>query len=136
VKSHTLDSVKMIKKELEKANISALNATKNSELLKTEVESLNAQIEAISKDVDRISFLGMPLTKAGYNGFVWLLIAAISIGLLIFIFLFKKGHTVTSDALNDLDKVNAEFEAFRKKALVKEQETMRKLQNEINKHAH
>ncbi len=136
VKSHTLDSVKLIQKELVDANSSAINAKNSVSQLQEEVKTLNSQIESISKDVDSISFVGMPLSKSAYNSFVWIIIAALLAGLLTFIFLFKKGHSTTGEAKNDLEKVNKEYEDFRKKALIKEQETMRKLQDEINKHSH
>jgi hypothetical protein len=136
VKSHTLDTVKIIRTDLTEAKASALKANNNSNQLKTEVQTLNTQIESISKDVDSISFLGMPLSKSAYNSFVWIIIAGLLAGLATFIFLFKKSHAITKLAQEDLEKINNDFEAFRKKALLKEQETMRKLQDEINKHSH
>ena len=136
VKAHALDSVKVIRTELNSSKKSAIDAKNSAEKLSTEVKNLNAQIESISKDVDSISFIGMPLSKSGYNSFVWIIIAALFGGLATFILLFKKGHVTTKNAQTDLDKINTEFESFRKKALLKEQETMRKLQDEINKHSH
>ena len=106
VKSHTLDSVKMIRTELVEANSSAIDANKNADLLETKVQTLNAQIESITKNIDSISFLGMELSKSAYNSFVWILIAVLLSGLLAFIFLFKKGHIATKDDQNNLDKVN------------------------------
>jgi septal ring factor EnvC (AmiA/AmiB activator) len=136
VKAHALDSLKVIITELNSSKKSAIDANKSAEQLSTEVKSLNTQIESISKDVDSISFIGMPLSKSGYNSFVWIIIAILLGSLATFILLFRKGHVTTKNAQTDLDKVNAEFESFRKKALLKEQETMRKLQDEINKHSH
>jgi septal ring factor EnvC (AmiA/AmiB activator) len=136
VKDHALDSLKVTRTELNSSKKSAINANKSAEQLSGEVKSLNTQIESISKDVDSISFIGMPLSKSGYNSFVWIIIAILLGSLATFILLFRKGHVTTKNAQTDLDKVNAEFESFRKKALLKEQETMRKLQDEINKHSH
>jgi septal ring factor EnvC (AmiA/AmiB activator) len=136
VKAHALDSLKVIITELNSSKKSAIDANKSAEQLSTEVKSLNTQIESISKDVDSISFIGMPLSKSGYNSFVWVIIAILVGSLATLILLFRKGHVTTKNAQTDLDKVNAEFESFRKKALLKEQETMRKLQDEINKHSH
>ena len=39
----------------------------------------------------------------------------------------------TKSSKNELEKIENEFESFRKNSLKKEQETMRKLQDEINK---
>jgi len=136
VKAHALDSLKVIRTELNSSEKLSIDANKSAEQLSGEVKSLNTQIESISKDVDSISFIGMPLSKSGYNSFVWIIIAILLGSLATFILLFRKGHVTTKNAQTDLDKVNAEFESFRKKALLKEQETMRKLQDEINKHSH
>ena len=133
VKAHTLDSIKSVQKDLSKVTISASTAKNNISLLESEVKTLQNEIEVISKDVDSISFLGMPLSKTGYNSIVWSIIGILLAGLLAFIFLFKKSNIVTKRSQNNLEKTNNDFEAFRKKALLKEQETMRKLQNEINK---
>jgi hypothetical protein len=43
---------------------------------------------------------------------------------------------LTKIAQDDLEKKDNDYESFRKKALIKEQETMRKLQDEINKQSH
>ncbi|MGB0887353.1 MAG: hypothetical protein ACPGSL_04460 [Vicingaceae bacterium] len=135
VKLHTLDSLKTVRSELKEANSKVVQYNNDANSLKTEVKSLNTQIETLTNDVNSISFIGMPLSKTAYNGIVWFIIASLIAGLLIFMFLFKKSNSTTKLAVNDLEKVNDDFEAFRKKALVKEQEIMRKLQNEINKHS-
>jgi septal ring factor EnvC (AmiA/AmiB activator) len=136
VKAHVLDSTKKLTKELQKAKSNAINANNKVTQLTTEVVDLNTQIEVINKEVDQISFLGIPLSKTVYNSFLWILILALLAGLGTFMFLFKKGHALTKSAQEDLEKTNSDFENFRKKALTKEQETMRKLQNEINKQTH
>ena len=136
VKAHALDSANKLITELQKANSNAINANKKVKQLTAEVVDLNAQIETIKKKVDTISFIGMPLSKTAYNSFLSIIILALLGGLGTFIFLFKKGHVLTKSAQDDLEKINNDFENFRKKALIKEQETMRKLQDEINKHLH
>ena len=42
----------------------------------------------------------------------------------------------TKTAHTSLEKLDSDFEAFRKKAMLKEQEVMRKLQDELNKNSH
>lgn len=136
VKSNAMDSITLATYNLVEAKKSEKEAVKTVAELKAEVKNLNLQIETISKDVDSISFLGMPLSKTAYNSLVWLIIVALFSGLLIFMFLFKKSNLTTKSAVSNLEKVDLDFENFRKKALTKEQETMRKLQDEINKHSH
>ncbi|PCI98014.1 MAG: hypothetical protein COB15_06685 [Flavobacteriales bacterium] len=133
IKAHTLDSLKKIQKDLVAVTSSTSKTKANISQLETEVTTLKNEIETISKDVDSISFLGAPLSKASYNSVVWLIIGLLLLGLLIFVGLYKKCNISTVRAQNDLEKINNEFETFRKKALTKEQETMRKLQDELNK---
>ena len=133
VKAHALDSLKKIQKDLVAVTSSTSKTKANISQLETEVTTLKNEIETISKDVDSISFLGANLSKASYNSFVWLIIGLLLLGLLIFVGLYKKCNISTVRAQNDLEKINNEFETFRKKALTKEQETMRKLQDELNK---
>ncbi|MFB0924980.1 MAG: hypothetical protein QMB65_06820 [Vicingaceae bacterium] len=89
VKAHALDTLKVIRTELNSSKKSAIDANKSTEQLSGEVKSLNTQIESISKDVDSISFIGMPLSKSGYNSFVWVIIAILVGSLATLILLFR-----------------------------------------------
>ena len=53
--------------------------------------------------------------------------------LLFFIYKFNSSNVLTKQAENTLGEVEDEFEQYRKKTLVKEQQLRRKLQDEINK---
>jgi len=136
VKAHTLDSIKTTRIDLIKAN-KALNKN-NSTIheLEKELEDLNNQVTVIAKDVDSISFMGIDQSKSSYNMLVWSLIISLLLGLIVFISLFKKSNIDSTKTLSNLKKLETEFEAFRKKSMLKEQEVMRKLQDELNKNAH
>lgn len=136
VKAHALDSIKNVQKELIVANKSIEDIKGKIGQLEGEVQTLKNEIESISLDVDSISLFGTPLSKTSYNSIVWIIIAVLLLGLLIFIAQFKKSNVVTKRTKNELEKIENEFEAFRKKAMKKEQEIMRKLQDEINKNSH
>jgi preprotein translocase subunit SecF len=136
VKAHALDSANTLREELNNLKRTTAEAKNKADLLATEVEQLKEKNEAIAQDVNSISFIGIPLSKTAYNSFVWIMILALLGGLLTFLFLFQKSHLLTKSAQDDLEKTNSDFESFRKKALIKEQETMRKLQDEINKQSY
>ena len=133
VKANTLDSLKTIRKELINANKSISQIEGNISQLKNEVNTLNNEIESISVEVDSISFFGTPLSKSAYNVMVWSIIVILLLALIILIMLYKKSGLASKHSKISLEKTENEFEAFRKKSLKKEQETMRKLQDEINK---
>lgn len=136
VKEHTLDSIRTVRKDLISTSKSLEETKKTIKQLETEVVTLKSEIEIISTEVDSISVFGTLLSKTSYNSIVWIMIAALLAGLLFFIALFKKGTQSTKSSTSELRKLENEFEGFRKKALKKEQETMRKLQDEINKNSH
>lgn len=136
VKAHTLDSIKTVRAELNSANKSTVQLKASINLLESEVQTLKTEIETISKEIDSISLFGLSLSKTSYNTILWSIIIVLLLTLIFFIAKFKNSSLVTVRAKNNMDKIENEFEAFRKKAMVKEQETMRKLQNEINKNTH
>jgi uncharacterized membrane protein len=133
VKANALDSIKTLRKSLRNVNSSVSGLEATIKTLENEVAILKTEIETIMVEIDSISFFGTPLKKPLYNTVVWSIIVVLLVVLLFFIFQFKKGHISTKQAKEELIKTEAEFESFRKKALKKEQETMRKLQDEINK---
>ncbi|NQX97381.1 MAG: hypothetical protein HRT73_05815 [Flavobacteriales bacterium] len=135
VKAHTLDSIKTTRKDLVIANKSIQQKKVIISELNKEVETLKNEIISISEDVDSISFIGMSLSKTNYNMIVWILITILLLGLITFITMFKKSNISTKSAQSNVSKLESDFEAFKKKAMIKEQETMRKLQNEINKNS-
>tara|TARA_B100000809_G_C15106032_1_gene518789 strand:- start:83 stop:676 length:594 start_codon:yes stop_codon:yes gene_type:complete len=135
IKANTLDSIKTIRKDLIVANTSIEQNKSTISQLETEVEGLKNEVTSISKDVDSISFMGVDLSKVNYNMIVWSLIIVLLLGLIVFISMFKKGNLDSTKTLSNLEKLENDFEAFRKKAMLKEQEVMRKLQDELNKNA-
>ena len=135
IKANTLDSIKTIRKDLIVANTSIEQNKSTISQLETEVEGLKNEVTSISKDVDSISFMGVDLSKVNYNMIVWSLIIVLLLGLIVFISMFKKGNLDSTKTLSNLEKLENDFEAFRKKAMLKEQEVMRKLQDELNRNA-
>jgi septal ring factor EnvC (AmiA/AmiB activator) len=136
VKAHALDSIKTVRKDLITANKSIAQIEGSISQLESEVQTLKNEIETISTAVDSISLFGTPLSKSAYNSVVWSIIVVLLLALIVFIAQFKKSNIITKHTKNDLNKIENEFEAFRKKAMKKEQEVMRKLQDEINKNTH
>ena len=136
VKANTLDSLKKVRKEFINSNgqVSALNQQISS--LQSEVGSLKTEIEEISEDKDSINFLGKNMDKTAYVSMMWVVVAILLIALTFFVLRFKSSFSTIKQTKFELDKIDTEYEEHRKKALKKEQELMRKLQDEINKNSH
>ena len=127
VKAHTLDSIKTIRKELIAANKSVSTIEGSIPQLETEITELKSQIEIISKEVDGISMFGAMISKSSYMAIVWSIISILLLALVFILAQFKSSNISNKRSKNDLDKMEKEFDDFRKKALKKEQETMRKI---------
>lgn len=133
LKSSVLDSLKIYSKSLSAKEKTITAKGVEIESLKKELKETNIKLkEAISKE-NSFSFLGVEIAKGTYNLMVWALVGVLLAGLIHFIYQFAKSNTTTKTALTDLEEVENEFEAHRKKTLEREQKLRRQLHDEINK---
>jgi hypothetical protein len=133
LKSRVLDSLKVYSKSISAKEKTITAKSSEIESLKKELAETNTKLtEAISKE-NSFSFLGIEIAKGTYNLMVWALVGILLAGLIHFIYQFAKSNSVTKTALSDLEEVEKEFEAHRKKTLEREQKLRRQLHDEINK---
>ncbi|MDY0780668.1 tRNA (guanine-N1)-methyltransferase [Tenacibaculum sp. IB213877] len=116
--------IKLVKINEQEAIISSLN---------TKISELNNNLSSAIDKEDRISFLGIPLTKVLYNTIVWGIILVLLSGLFFFLYKFNNSNILTKQAQKSLLEVEQDFEQHRKKAIEREQKLRRQLQDEINK---
>lgn len=133
LKSSVLDSLKVYSTSISAKEKTITAKSSEIESLKKELAETNTKLkEAISKE-NSFSFLGIEIAKGTYNLIVWALVGILLAGLIHFIYQFAKSNSVTKTALSDLEEVEKEFEAHRKKTLEREQKLRRQLHDEINK---
>lgn len=101
--------------------------------LQDELDALRLQLETLTAQKDEIAVLGMSLSKAGYNTAMWSLVGILFLALALFVVRFKRSHVHTAEARKNLAEIEKEFDAYRVKALEKEQRLGRLLQDEKNK---
>jgi len=77
----------------------------------------------------------MATNKGTYQTTMWVIILALVLILLFFIYKFKNSNVLTKEARKNLAENEAEFEEYRKTALEKQQKLGRMLQDEKNKQA-
>lgn len=133
LKSHTLDSLKAIRKNLAETKQIVSNQTKEITQLKSSLTNTETDLVNTNKEKDSMSVLGMQVSKTGYNGLMWSIIAGLLAFLLFFVYKFKNSNTITKQARLKLSETEEEFEEHRKTALEREQKVRRQLQDEINK---
>ncbi|NJY62220.1 hypothetical protein HC174_05545 [Salinimicrobium sp. CDJ15-81-2] len=101
--------------------------------LKSDLEAMEAQLNTVTSEKDNIPFLGMSLSKAAYNTTMWSIIGVLVLALALFVVRFKRSHIHTTEARKNFNELEKEFDAYRVKALEKEQRLGRLLQDEKNK---
>ena len=123
-----------LKEEIAGLDQAALEQEENMSTLKANLESLELQLQEVKAEKDAISLLGISVSKSTYQTTMWAIIGVLILGLVFFIFRFKRSHVHTKEARENLRDIEKEFEAYRAKSLEKEQRLGRLLQNEKNKH--
>ena len=91
----------------------------------------SSTLKATIKEKNTLRLLGMPMDKSAYNSIMWTLVAGLAFTVVLFIILYKRSHAITSETHKDLEEVKSEFEAFRKRALEREEGIVRRYHNEI-----
>jgi archaellum component FlaC len=134
LKRNSLDSVNRFKNELAdlKAEFASHSATVKQ--LKDTLQTTQAELDKLKIAQDNVSLFGAPISKNNYNLIMWGIVSALLLILVIFLFQLKGAKSTASDAKNALEKLEANHEDYKRKALEKEQKLGRQLQDEINKH--
>ncbi len=137
--SNVKDSLKSTKHQssnFEKAYSKELKVSKDALIsvtaLKKELVSINIEKEF---EKENITLFGSFTSKRFYRTIVWVIIISLSSFLLFFLFKFNNSNRVTKEAKEKLKEIEFELEETKKKSRIKEQELMRKLQDEINKNS-
>lgn len=133
MKRSVKDSLNAVKATL--ATSIAKEKTQNDEInrLNGMLEETNGNLETVSNSKNSIDFLGIQMTKSAYKTMMWSIMAGLLALLLYFIYSYSRSNASTSQTKNRLDKVMSEFEAYKKRTLDKEQQIMRRLQDELNR---
>ena len=133
LKNNALDSVKSIDEKFKFENQKSLKLEQEinniSKIrLKQDLELSKAILEK-----DTISFGGLKLKKNTFKIIIWSIFLTLIILTCFFAYKLKDGIKITSQAKNELTKVEEEFNSYKKKSLVSDQKLRRQLQDEINK---
>lgn len=133
LKTHTLDSLKAVHKELFDTQTIVNDQANEIANLKTNLTNTQNDLDKTNTEKDSMSLFGMQMSKTGYNTLMWIIIAGLLALLLFFIYKFNNSNTITKQAKLTLSDTEEEFEEHRKTALEREQKVRRQLQDEINK---
>jgi hypothetical protein len=132
----SLESTKYESSNFEKAYSEEIKVSKDALIsataLKEELASVNSEKEF---EKENISLFGSFTSKSSYKAVVWVIIISLLTFLLFFLFKFQSSNRITKDAKDKLKEFELELNETKNKSRIKEQELMRKLQDEINKNS-
>lgn len=134
LKKNTLDSLKAVHKTLNDTKAVVTKQNEEISKLKSSLTTTQGTLEQTNTEKDSMSLFGMQMSKGGYNGLMWSIIAGLLALALFFMYKFKNSNTITRNAKKALAETEEEFEDHRRIALEREQKVRRQLQDEINKH--
>lgn len=133
LKSHVADSLKNSRLELSQTQQVLQEKNNQVDSLKSQLQNTESKLESAIKEKNSIPLLGISTDKTVYNSVMIFILAALAIGLLIFIFLYKRSNTVTIQTKNDLEQIKEEFDKYRKNAREKEERMVVKHHDEMMK---
>lgn len=133
LKANTLDTLSAIQTVLDNSTNQVSTQQNEIKTLQANLEKTNDKLTTTRSQQDSMTFLGMQMSKIGYNLLMWSIIAALSGFLLFFVFMFKNKNIAAKAANSAKEHLENEFKEHRRIALVREQKIKRELQDEINK---
>lgn len=134
LKRNSLDSVNRFKTELADLKNQFASHSSTVKQLNDTLKTTQTELEKLKVAQDNILFLGAPVSKTNYNMIMWGIVSVLLLVLAVFLFQLKSAKSTAGDAKNNLEKLEEDFEDYKRKALEKEQKLGRQLQDEINKH--
>ncbi len=134
LKRNSLDSVNRFKTELADLKTEFASHSATVQQLKDTLKTTQTELDKLKIAQDNVSFLGAPISKTNYNLIMWGIVSVLLLILVVFLFQFKGAKSTANDAKNNLEKLEEDYEDYKRKALEKEQKLGRQLQDEINKH--
>ena len=133
LKSHTLDSLKSVHKNLTDTRSIVKKQDKEISDLKQNLTNTQSNLDKTNIEKNNMALFGMQMSKANYNVLMWAIIAGLLTLLALFIYKFKNSNAITKGAKRALAEIEEEFDEHRKTALDREQKVRRQLQDVINK---
>lgn len=109
-------------------------------LLESHIDSLQStkttlqnELALSQKKEQGMDVFGTIINKTTYQLIVWTLVGVLVFLVLILFFKFKSSNSITKEVKSKLKEIETELETHRQRALEREQQLRRKLQDEINK---
>lgn len=133
LKKSSLDSVKVYKNEIDILKSKLVSETNERDSLTKELTEIKEDFYKVKQEKGKISFFGINLDNGLFNIVVLGIVAFLGLLLALFIMKFNNAKSESKVAVENLSKVEDEYVDYKRRAMEKEQQLGRKLQDEINK---
>jgi hypothetical protein len=131
--SIAMDSLQKEKDALRKANATIAQMKGQINSAQEKVKQADASVAESDYERSHLTVLGIPMGKAFFVTFMFLLVGGLLIGLLTILASLRVLRKSVKDKELTIYGLTSEFDEFRKKALQKEMKISRELQDERNK---
>jgi len=101
--------------------------------LKKAQESFNTELKEVTRTKESITVLGLEINKKTYNSFMWTILAALVMLLLIGYLTFRQNRAITLRTKKDLSELMDEYEKYKKKTRLEREKMTIDHFNEIKK---
>jgi hypothetical protein len=127
------DTLSASRRKLNEANARLSIQTKKADSLQADITAKEENLSASNAKVDRVSLVGIPLTKATYNWIMWGLV--VGFGAIAVIVIAQSGaHSREAGYRIKLyNELEEDYKTYKAKANEKEKKLARELQTERNK---
>lgn len=114
LKTNVLDSLSRARQTI--ADLKGERQRLNGEIdsLKKILAKTQDNLEEVTRTKNSLVFLGIPMSKTGYNILMWGIIAGLLALLIILVLIYKRDRIVTIQHSKDLNELKEEFESYRK----------------------
>jgi len=133
LQKNTVNRIESLKEEIVTSNKTIEEQKLKIENLKAELNNTQNNLNQVTEEKDQISFFGIATDKGTYQTIMWVIVFALILILVFFIYKYKQSNVLTKEAKKNLAENEAEFDEYRKKSLEKQQKLGRQLQDEKNK---
>jgi hypothetical protein len=133
LRKNVLDTIANLKLTIDNNNKRIEDQNNQITSLNNELSTTQSKLKIAKEKENGMFLFGKLVSKATYSLILFSIIGLLILGLLFLFYKYKNSHIITKSTQEKLQETEEEFEAHRQRALQREQEIRRKLQDEINK---
>lgn len=133
IKKNSLDSLNKVKGQIILLAGMNRNLVEKTDSLSVTLEQTKAELREAVTTKNSIKVLGIEINKNVYNSIMWVIIAVLSFILATGFMALKRNIIATRERKNEIEKLMADFEAYRQKTRIEREKMSMDHFNEIKK---